>query len=242
MTFRIEGGYLAEHRWGFSSRKGKVHGKIAHVYEADEISQLSHEELNMRIKTDLYVDAYADQEVNNYRYKGKNRALGMETAMFMCPSCKSIGTLYSKGNEISCTCGFIAHYEETGMLSNMPNGMNTLTKWNLFQVEELKNQIVGYSDVNVRPLLEDCEIRFYRVGKEYEIVKEKSGTCVAYPDRIVCAGEEIFLIDIPSLSIYARNTLAFTYQNEHCEVKGGERFSALKYKYLFEIRNDKKVV
>lgn len=93
VTFRIEGGYFAEPRWGFSIRKGRVHGKIAHVYEIEEIKNLSNEELNNRIKSDLYVDAYKDQELNKYKYRGKNRALGMETAMFMCPNCKSIGSL-----------------------------------------------------------------------------------------------------------------------------------------------------
>lgn len=124
----------------------------------------------------------------------------------------------------------------------MPNDMTTLTKWNAFQLEELKNLVLEYSNENKQPLFEDYEVRFYRVGKEYEILQEKFGSCIAYADRIVCAEEEIFLADIPSLSIYARNTLSFTYQNEHCEVKGGDMFSALKYKYLFEIRNDKKVV
>lgn len=242
VTFRLLGGYFAEPRWGFSIRKGKMHGEIANVYEVDELKDMSIEEINKHIKEDLYVDAYADQVEHNYHFKGKNRAVGMETAMFMCPSCKSIGTLTSTEDKISCKCGFEAIYKEDGMLKGMPEGMDTLTKWNAFQWEELKHQVRIKKEQNNSEVFKDPEVKFYRVGKDFEITKERIGEAIAYTDRLILAGEEISFDDIPTLSIYARNTLSFIYQNEHYEVKGGDRFSALKYKYLFEIIKDKKVV
>lgn len=242
VTFRLVGGYFAEPRWGFSIRKGKMFGQLVNVYEKEELKNMSIEEINDRMKADLFVDAYADQEKKKYLYKGKNRALGMETSMFMCPKCKAIGTLHSGGNQIACTCGFKADYEEDGMLTGMPDGIDTLTKWNAFQFEELSKRVKAHEGQSEYLLFEDHDVCFYRVGKNYEKLDEKTGDMFAYADRFVIAGEEILIKDIPVMSMYARNTLAFTYQNEHCEVKGDNSYSSLKYKYAFEIINDKQIV
>lgn len=235
ITYKITGGYFTEPRWSFSIRKGKCTGEIVHIYESEEIRKLSIDELNQRVREDLYVDAYKDQEINPIRFKGKNLAYGMETSMFMCPQCKSIGTLKSKGDEIKCSCGFHATYTEFGMLEHMPNNMDTITKWDIFQKNELRKQIIKQEKNIECPLFVDQNVRFYRVNKERENHNEKNGVLIAYADRLDCCGETIRIEDIPTLSIYARNSLSFMYKNEHCELKGEKLFSALKYKYLFSI-------
>jgi 1-acyl-sn-glycerol-3-phosphate acyltransferase len=234
ITYKISGGYFTQPRWGFSIRKGKSFGKVVNIYEPEEIKELSIEKLNIKIRQDLYVDAYKDQEKNPIKFKGKNRAVGMETAMFMCPHCKKIGTLLSMGNEITCPCGFKAHYTEYGMLENMPKNMDTITKWDIFQRNELKNQMKEKKMDLKSAVFSDLQVDFYRVDNRHKKYKEQQGIITAYADRIVCCGEEIMIEDISTFSIYGRNILTFMYNNEHCEIKGEKLFSALKYSYLFE--------
>lgn len=235
ITFKISGGYFTEPRWGLSIRKGKTIGEVIHIYEPEEIKEQSISELNMRIRADLHVDAYLDQEKTPVKFKGKNRAFGMETAMFICPKCKKIGTLLSVANEISCKCGFKAHYTEHGMLENMPFKMDTITKWDIFQRNELRKQWKEKCLETKIEMFYDEEVIFYRIDKNQKKYNEKNGKLIAYPDRLDCCGEEIIITNIPSFSIYGRNTLSFMYNNEHCEISGNILFSALKYMYLFEI-------
>ena len=238
ITYKIRGGYFTEPRWGFSLRKGKCTGEIVNIYEVEQIKNMSIEELNAKIREDLYVDAYQDQETNPIRFKGKNRAVGIETAMFMCPQCKKIGTLKSAKNKISCSCGLDVNYTEYGMLENMPLYINTLTKWDAFQREELKNQISQNMKEEEKVLFFDSKVHLYRVDNSHKKYKEEEGSLTAYVNRLECCGEVILIKDIPTFSIYGRNTVTFMYHNEHCELKGEKLFSALKYTYLFEIVNE----
>ncbi len=234
ITYRIRGGYFVQPRWGFSIRKGKCTGEVVNIYEKEQINELSIDELNARIREDLYVDAYQDQLENPIRFRGRNKALGMETALFMCPACKKIGNLTSFGNGISCTCGWEANYTEYGMLENVLSNIDTITKWDALQRNEL-GRLFEERRKDEKPLFMDAKVHFYRVNNEQKKYHGKNGSMVAYTDRVECCGEVLFIKDIPTFSIYGRNTLTFMYNNEHCEIKGERFFSALKYSYLFEL-------
>ena len=96
VTYRIEGGYLTQPRWASSFRRGKMRGRLIHVYTPAELKAMTDEEAYTRLCSDLYEDCYATQEREHQHFRGKALAEHLETALFMCPECKVISALHSR--------------------------------------------------------------------------------------------------------------------------------------------------
>ena len=67
ITYRIQGGYFVSPNWSEGgTRRGKIRGKVAHVYTREQIKAMSVEEINAAIAEDLYEDAYDRQEKESW--------------------------------------------------------------------------------------------------------------------------------------------------------------------------------
>ena len=62
VTYRLEGGYLSSPRWGHGLRRGRIRGEVVNVYSADEIKNMSAEELVERVNADIYENAFERQK------------------------------------------------------------------------------------------------------------------------------------------------------------------------------------
>jgi len=235
ITFRIDGGYFTEPRWAFSIRKGKSVGRVMNIYSPQQIEALSVDEINTAIRKDLYVDAYAVQEKNPIAFKGKDLTKGLETAMFTCPKCKEIGTLVSHKDYISCNaCDYKVQYTPDGqLLGALPHAL-TLTSWDTWQKEELQRKF-EMAKLTGLPLFSDANALFFHVNNRHKERDKKRGMLVAYSDRLTLDSQVLLFDDIPSFGIYARNSLVFTYKDEHCEIRLPKLASGLKYHYLFDL-------
>ena len=121
ILFTIEGGYFSSPRWTKNKRLGRVYGHAAKILSAEEIEQLSTEQLYNIIKETLHINAYEVQKQNPSTYVGPNLAENIETFLYVCPECKSISTLHGEGNTITCShCSFKATYNEYGYLDYAP--------------------------------------------------------------------------------------------------------------------------
>ena len=78
---------------------GLAFEKVAEYSKAD-IDKMSAEEFEKHINEDIYEDAYAYNETAKIAYKGKNLAEGLESQLFMCPSCKKLSSLKTNKNTI----------------------------------------------------------------------------------------------------------------------------------------------
>lgn len=121
VLFNIEGGYFASPRWSKLKRLGHVHGYIKRVVSVEEMNNMTNEELYQIIKENLRVNAYEVQEKNKVKFVMPNdRAVGIESFLYICPKCKQISSLYGKDNDILCkNCDFSAHLDEYGYLSGI---------------------------------------------------------------------------------------------------------------------------
>ena len=104
VTYRLEGAYLSLPRWGKGIRRGRVYGHPVGIYPPEELQTMTAQEVNDLITRDIREDAWERQRQDPVPYRGKNRAEGMERAVFLCPRCRRIGTLRTKGNRIFCSC------------------------------------------------------------------------------------------------------------------------------------------
>ncbi|MCL2202008.1 MAG: 1-acyl-sn-glycerol-3-phosphate acyltransferase, partial [Oscillospiraceae bacterium] len=137
ITFKLEGGYFTSPRWSTKMRKGKMSGAIVNKYLADEVAAMSEDELIGKINTDIYVDAYESQKENLVKYKGENLAENIEVSLYLCPSCKGIGYIKSKGDGFACRCGLSGRYTQAGYLEGPKLPFTKTTDWGKWQEETL---------------------------------------------------------------------------------------------------------
>lgn len=232
VTYRIEGGYLADPRWSLKPRRGKITGKIAHIYEPEELKAMTDAEVYEAICKDLWEDAYATQEKVMTPFKGKELALGIESTVFMCPKCRKFASLHSKGNEITCDCGFRAVYDVYGYITDDEGKKYTVTELDAMQKAYLKECIPTHDAE--KPFFTDPAL-IQEIGENHVILKEMQDTLAAYLDRLEYGGHVVPYEEITGMAIYSRNVLLIYTKSEdiHYEFRFDKMCSALKYLYLF---------
>jgi 1-acyl-sn-glycerol-3-phosphate acyltransferase len=159
VTYRFEGGYLTLPRWAHSIRKGRMIGRLVHVYTPEELKAMTPEEVNRHIREDIAEDAFDRQcmQPHPLRYRGKGLAEGLENALYFCPKCGKPGTLHSKDDRFFCDCGMSVRYTETGFFEGEDVPFSTVRDWDTWQNDRLKEYIdslgddeIAFSDENVK--------------------------------------------------------------------------------------------
>ena len=237
ITYRLEGGYFSQPRWSLSLRKGRIQGFIAGIYSAEELKAMTEEEVNALIVRDLHEDAYATQAKDPVPYKGRKLALGMESTLFTCPKCGQIGTLRSNHSSISCNCGANFTYTEYGDLLDEEGKKHTITAWDLWQQEVLRQRYEAAKETAPEEALFSDEVTLFDIDENHQFRNTQKGTLTAYLDRIVCCGQTFFYEEMLGLDIFSRNFIVMNYGKEaaHYEIKGDLMFCALKYLYLYHL-------
>ena len=236
ITYRLEGGYLTNPRWGFGIRRGRCFGHIVNIYPPDVIKRMTADQVNDIIKNDIHEDAYDRQQAQRIAYKGKNRALGIECAFCVCPRCYKLGTISSSGNNVFCTsCGNNSLFDEYGYF-NPAFGVNNTKEWEDLQenclkklTEERLNNASTGSDST--PFFTDNDVSFKTVDSEHNEKNIGNGKMSLYADRFVFEPKEdelgkevqpivLYIKDIPDMSVYSRNGFVFTdVAGVHYEIK-----------------------
>ena len=227
VTYKITGGYFASPRWSQkNTRKGYVHGAPVNVYTADQISQMSIDEINEIICRDLYEDAYETQATLQKRYRGKDLAKHMENLLFICPKCGQIDTIQSSGNTVTCsTCDMKFTYNEYGMLegSNFKT-VKELVAWQNAQLEKVIDKDIAYTATSGRLIT---------IQKHQETLVT-DGPLSLNSRALVCGETEIALSEISDMSIHGRRGLVFTANKQYYELIPSTDANALKFVMLYE--------
>lgn len=234
VTYRFDGQYLTHPRWATTIRRGKLRGRIVHIYTSEELQAMTDQEVNDAIVRDLSVDAYAVQEQEMIPYKGKKLAYGMECTVFACPKCGKIGTLHTDDDHLFCDCGFRAAYDVCGYLTDTDGSRYTVTELDRLQQQRLADIA---AEAGEAPLFSDS-VRLQDIDVHHVLVSETSGQLTAYTDRLEICGITIPFADMLGMTIYSRNVLVIHTLSEsrHYEIRSGVEFSALKYLYLYNLR------
>lgn len=235
ITFKFEGGYFSSPRWGTGIRRGELRGAVVGKYSPDELKKMSAEEIQVIIERDLFEDAYATQEKRPIRYEGRDTAAGLETVLFTCPKCKSIGELRGCGNTLKCECGYAVEYDEYGKLNSSDEHFSTITQWDNWQQNELKLSAhkEGFS-------LSDEQQSFYAVEPAKSTTLLYEGRFVLDSDGIQMKEFTLPMDEIADMAIYGRANLVFSsLDGKHYELRSKEFRSAYKYLKLFEIYKGK---
>ncbi len=242
VTYRLEGGYFTNPRWGFGVRRGKSFGHVVNVYSPEALKELTPVQINDIIVKDIHENAYERQKLEPVAYKGKNRAFGIECAYCVCPRCRTLGKIFTSlkdGNRVTCgQCGNSTLFDEYGNFDSS-FGVNNTVEWEELQekyFEELV-QTGGRSE----PFFSDSGVSLKTVDSNNNESNMGTGKMSLYADRFVFESEggadkllNLSIQDIPDMSVYSRNGFVFTDSaGTHYEIKPVEKKSPLNVrKYI----------
>ncbi|MEN6470104.1 MAG: lysophospholipid acyltransferase family protein [Clostridiaceae bacterium] len=231
VTFKLEGGYFTTPRWGKKMRRGKMLGYTVNVYEPPALKNMSADEVNRILAEDLFEDAYARQEQERVRFKGKDRAEWLETALYICPRCGGIGTLHSHKNEFFCDCGLRAQFTEYGYLEG-DTPYTTIAEWDAWQTHRLKEIAAEQS---AAPVFTDENVRLVRVLPGHAEEPADAGRLTMCRDRLTCGETTLLISDISAMAVYGRANVTFTHTDGHFELLAAPPFCGRKYFELFRM-------
>ena len=233
ITVKITGGYLSNPRWSHTNRRGKVYARPVHIYSPLELEEMSAEEVLEAINHDIYEDCWQRQRDYAVRFVGKDRAEDIERAVYICPTCKSVGTIVSSGNTFCCTaCHTGSSVTEYGTFADGFTFSN-ISEWDKWQKEQIRNRTFETSDSEI--YFRDFGVTLKRIGPGHkeEVIGENLKLC-QYEDRLTCGVCTFYLSKISNMSIVQAKRLLFSYEKNYYEIKVESKTSVRKYLEFWE--------
>ena len=192
------GNHLRSPFWNFrKTRKVPLYTTITQVLTAEQVKEMSVQEIDKVLRKEFEYDDYKYQLENNIKITEPYRAEKMNKILYQCPNCKKEHMMESSGTEIYCTnCNKRWNLNEDGTLSALDGNteFSHVPDWFEWQrsnvIKEVEEGTYSYEDeVEVYSLprtekvlkLGQAKVRhnpeegfvlegFYR-GKDYRIIR-----------------------------------------------------------------------
>ncbi len=235
----IHGGFGTSPRFGNKRRKGPFYGEVKRVLHFRDYENWTNEELIHVIREELKV---YDSESGNL-YKSEQRAEYLERMFFICPKCGKVSTLRSEGNYISCdSCGLKVEYTEDLHLRSEDEKFKytKLVEWYDFERKWIRDFEVNPGEI----IFKDVDATLVEAIPFGERIELTHGD-ITLTDKDFNVGSYHFDVkDIEIASPVSGRNLVFTCSGKAYQIRGNERFNALKYVFMFNrldtIMNNKK--
>ncbi len=235
ITHRFIGGYLRSPRWANTNKVGPVYGEVVNEYSPEELAAMTVEQVNEVIRRDTYVNAFEEQRKNPKTYTGENMAEYLERILYICPKCKKIGTLHSKGDFFTCSdCGYSVEYGTDAFFHSETDEVifDNVLSWDKWQREEWMNYVLSKNDGEL--IFEDVNQVVRTIAEDKKIPVSNHATLQLYKDKFVVITEnESIEMSIESLSrvwIAAKDSLILVNDEHYFDVGcHEEKRSAIKY-------------
>ncbi len=237
LLYNIDRRYLADPRWGNTIRRGKLRGFVKRTLRPEEYKAMTPEEITDVVVEALDVNPTPLDPPNVIPFKGKRLAESLERAVFICPHCKSVASIHTKGNEGTCeVCGLTFQYEKTGYLSGKGFPFRTVKEWDDWQ----RKAIQGTDYEDGRPICSDKNETMYLITRARRNDIVGSGILTVYPDCFLFESEsdgKLYRFDYECVNagiIHGRQVLQLCYdENQYYEFKNNGIRSAVKYMYYY---------
>ena len=182
------GAYLTHPRWAHKARRGKILLKYDVLFTAEDIKNLSVDEIYGRMCRAIQTNEYEWQEKEMIPFVGPRPAEDMELSLFICPRCNQIGKLYSKGDTLTCkACGEAVRYNIYGYFEK-DSGEKPIFKsfldWNQWQMGRLEEMIRIRMTRPELPIFEDTDVTLYTGDPYVSLKKDRKGAICLYINRI----------------------------------------------------------
>ena len=161
-------------------RRVKVTADVKYLLSADDVAEMSAEDIQAIIDNEFSFDSFAWQRDNKIKIKEKFRADGLNRILYKCPHCLAEGRMIGKGTTLSCPdCGKVYHMDEYGVLSaeDGVTEFSHIPDWYDWERRCVREEIERgeYSvDLDCRLLMTLTDYRFYEIG-EGRLRHDKNG-------------------------------------------------------------------
>ncbi|MDA3940404.1 MAG: lysophospholipid acyltransferase family protein [Spirochaetia bacterium] len=238
----FKGGFFSQPRWGFHIQKGKVIMDYKILFRGDEVKSMKIESIHNKLAEALSFNEFEYQNKVSIKYKGRKPAEHLEQVLYTCPSCISIGTMFSRGNKFSCKkCNYELDYNQLGKFESSKNKVifDNIRDWNLWQQKNLYS-FMDDSILNEESVIEDNNLIFHTGYKSEKLYYLTFGSL-----HLARSSSTYFLIiknsrgdeiksfpffELQGINIQNKERLEFYHQSTLYTIKGKyKRFSAYKW-------------
>lgn len=223
ITFRLEGGYLTAPRWGKGVRKGKMTGRIVGIYSPEELRAMDKDAITGLIQRDIFEDTWENQLQNPIRYRNRRRAENLQTVLYGCPHCQSIGALSSQGAYFSCTCGAQWEYTEFGTFAPATPFEN-MRQWDAWQQKLLADKL----DAG-KLRLKDSGMTVVELLDDHQQKQIAQGTLILENGVLRCGDVRFPLAEIDDMALVQSRTLLISSGSRYCQIRANDPTCLRKY-------------
>lgn len=247
---RIKGGFFSKPRWARKDNAGQVEIEYYLAMTAQEVQNMSEEEIHQKITALLSHDEVEFQKTARYIYRGRHKAEGLEYALFRCPQCQSMQGLQGKGNLFSCPdCGNTLNinqhwnFEPAGPADKA--SFDNIRDWYRWQIKIMEQEIRSHLKKNPSlPYLRDQGAILSHLEPPFRMVPDLEGEAMLNAEALyVTQGEQVsrFPIgEIKAMNVQDDEKLEFNYQDITYRLDFKTRVSAIKWnksvKYFKELQ------
>ena len=163
-TIKIDGGYLADPKWGKGFRRGSVvEAELDMLYTAEEVKSLTLEEMKQGIEERLSYDEFRWLEQRpELHYRSARMAEGLENILTTCPVCGKKHILTTKKDKIYCKdCGYLTSLNDRYSFDDKFR-FRDLSQWYDWQMALLRKEITENENYT---LSSNVELRLPGNGK-----------------------------------------------------------------------------
>lgn len=222
VTFRITGGYFVSPMWSNGLRRGNISGAPVGVYTAEELKNMSEEEIFEIILRDLGEDAYKTQKKAPHPYKNKALAENLEHFLFYCPACGEKGGLHSAGNALSCAaCGHRWIFDEYGYLTD-ETGRQSVSELADAQTALIAEDVAKGAVLSI----EGATVSTVTDHKEKVLSR---GRLTMDGEYIRCGEVSVPMADITEFAMHGKFALVFSAGRDYYEILPDEKQNMIKF-------------
>ena len=233
ITYRFHGGYFAAPRWGRGLRRGRIIGRITGRWSAEELKEMTAEEVNIRIVEGIREDAFGAQKTEHISYHGrkKNRLAQIDALLFLCPKCKKIGTIQGKGDRLTCSCGLSVQYNAC-LLPEGKAPFPDFTAWDEWQTNELQKMVIRDPALCISESRKDLNLAEIQENGATRIAARGRLSMDRYMLRIGETG--IPVSDIRNMATLQNRKLALSAGDHYYELQAPAACCLRKYLLLWQ--------
>ncbi len=228
VLYNIKGGYGTDPRWGHNIRKGRLESGVLRVISAEELNEMTVEEVQSAIKSGLDVD----DTLSGIAFKSRKRAEYIERALYMCPVCKEVSSIVSHKRTFCCKhCNTSSVYTEQLHIDPPIDGYDRIYEWFEWERAAITEQVKNGAAIADEGII-------FRESVKLGRKKKLDGDRVSIDkDRLVISGRNgqaaFALCDIAAMTMVGKKKFNFYYDGKILQVKGNKRFCAIKYVHIF---------
>lgn len=184
---RLKGAYYSLPRWSWHSRPGKINVEFTRIFDGPELKTMSAEDIFDRLSTAMAHDEAEWQKKEQIVFINRNKARNLELALFLCPECRTAGSMRSSGSLLFCqSCYFKTHISKHYRFRQISgkNGFGTIRDWSIWQEETWRKILESRTGENSTAIIMDDGVRLFKGRRMRALAGILKGRLKLYSDRL----------------------------------------------------------